>query len=146
MLLKSPNTPFLGRFWPFLVIFTRRRFFWKNWAVMYISKCGPNTIQSFRKTTKPIPRKLLERTTDGRIDQWMEGQTLTPSYGQGSKKSQPMWYSKYPLRDLNIQTKHVWNKPSLSFQKKQGVNKWKKGRNTKWNQKVSNTMINLAKF
>ena len=61
--LKSPKTMFLGHFWSFLP--DGDFFSPKTPSVTHNYIWAPNTILSFKKTNKPIPRKRTDRRTDG---------------------------------------------------------------------------------
>ena len=62
ILLKSPKTIFLGRFWPFLPY---GDFFRKNPAVAHNYISAPKIMLSFKKNNEPILRKLMDRRKGG---------------------------------------------------------------------------------
>ena len=67
--LKSPETLFLGYFWPFLVIFAWWRFFPKNPALSHITIYGLLTAcYVSEKNNEPIPWKVIDRQKDGGKD------------------------------------------------------------------------------
>ena len=71
--LKSPKTMFLGHFSPFLVIFAQWGFFPKNRALSHTTIYKPLTPCCIsEKTNEPIPRKLMDRWKDGRMDGWTD--------------------------------------------------------------------------
>ena len=82
--INSKN-PVFGPFWPIFPIFWGKRFFKKNLALPRTTRHGPITpCWVSEKTNEPIPRKLPDWRTEGRMDR---PNSKDPScHGRGSNK------------------------------------------------------------
>ena len=87
--LKSPETLFLGYFWPFLVIFAGWRFFPKNPALSHITIYGPLTAcYVSEKNNEPIPWKVIDKQKDGGKDRHTLFFRTLPAENGGPKNLQ----------------------------------------------------------